>query len=466
MKIGEILINDLIKDKEVISATIVGSYSEKKNINKIGDIDIVVICKKLSKKIYLNLLKKIQKKKFQKNTLINSSFGPVKMGSATTLPIHLMIYDVKAHKNHVMNSPFTCYDWERSKMYRGIPLKEIFSVKSLQLNDFFDSRRSSNEYLNDLKKNKISIRNYIFKGNKVSLKKKYFKIDPRNRGEFVYHIINFLIINLFKFINKKNIKVKGVKFDQFFLKITKNDRTLLKNFKNIKRNKINKILRYDLNTIKLALIFIKKYSYYLQKIKNEYMELSFARHARSTMNKKDLFIGSRSNPKIITTKKNKINKFKYDYIITSNLKRSKMSAIFFSSKKTIKNNLINEIDYGDADGLTFKMIKKKYPHIIESWKKGIDVKYPSGENTNDVKMRVQRFFYFLRKFKKKDNVLIISHSFFLRILIGIILKIDLKKAYKIKIDHLQIFRFLKKNNIIVPNFSRLEQEKIYSQIND
>ena len=196
------------------------------------------------------------------------------------------------------------------------------------------------------------------------------------------------------------------------------------------------------------------------------MELSFARHARSTMNKKDLFIGSRSNPKIITTKKNKINKFKYDYIITSNLKRSKMSAIFFSSKKTIKNNLINEIDYGDADGLTFKMIKKKYPHIIESWKKGIDVKYPSGENTNDVKMRVQRFFYFLRKFKKKDNVLIISHSFFLRILIGIILKIDLKKAYKIKIDHLQIFRFLKKNNIIVPNFSRLEQEKIYSQIND
>ena len=47
MKIGEILINDLIKDKEVISATIVGSYSEKKSINKIGDIDIVVICKKL-----------------------------------------------------------------------------------------------------------------------------------------------------------------------------------------------------------------------------------------------------------------------------------------------------------------------------------------------------------------------------------------------------------------------------------
>ena len=60
MKIGEILINELIKDKEVISATVVGSYSEKKNINQIGDIDVVVICKKLSKKIYLKLIEKIK----------------------------------------------------------------------------------------------------------------------------------------------------------------------------------------------------------------------------------------------------------------------------------------------------------------------------------------------------------------------------------------------------------------------
>ena len=35
MKIGEILINELIKDKEVISATIVGSYSEKINMDKL-----------------------------------------------------------------------------------------------------------------------------------------------------------------------------------------------------------------------------------------------------------------------------------------------------------------------------------------------------------------------------------------------------------------------------------------------
>ena len=34
MKIGESIIQELIKDKDVISVTIVGSYSEKKKILK------------------------------------------------------------------------------------------------------------------------------------------------------------------------------------------------------------------------------------------------------------------------------------------------------------------------------------------------------------------------------------------------------------------------------------------------
>ena len=62
MKIGESIIQELIKDKDVISATIVGSYSEKKNIEKIGDLDVVVICKKLTKKIFKRLNNKIKKK--------------------------------------------------------------------------------------------------------------------------------------------------------------------------------------------------------------------------------------------------------------------------------------------------------------------------------------------------------------------------------------------------------------------
>ena len=57
MKIGQSIINELIKEKDVISVSIVGSYTENKSIEEIGDLDVVVICNKLSKKIFSNILK-------------------------------------------------------------------------------------------------------------------------------------------------------------------------------------------------------------------------------------------------------------------------------------------------------------------------------------------------------------------------------------------------------------------------
>ena len=466
MKIGESIINELIKEKEVVSASVVGSYSENKKIEKIGDLDIVVVCKKLTKKIFFNILKRVKNKKYKYNLLINSTFGPMKINSINSLPVHLMIYDINSHVDHVIKSPFTCYDWERSKIFRGKPLKKIFSAQRLQLNDFTDSRRTSTEYLRDIKRGKISIREYYFKKNKIFLKKKYINIDPRNRGEFVYHIINFLVLNLYKFINQKNIKANEKKFKSLFLKITNNNQKILKQFKTLKINKENKKLVYDKGVINLALKFLKNYNDYLEKIKNEYLELNFVRHAQTEQNKKNKFLGIRSDPKIITNNIKKKNNVKYDYIITSNLLRSKMTKNLFYSSKYLVNNLINEIDYGKVDGLTVKEAKNKYSYLFKKWKKKIDVKFPQGENTNDVKKRALKFIDFLKRYKNGSKILIISHSFFLKVFISIILKIKLYDAFKIKIDHLKIFQFLKKGRYIYPNLNRVDQQNIFNQSHD
>ena len=465
MKIGQTIINELIKVKDVISVSIVGSYTEK-SIEEIGDLDIVVICKKLSKKVFLNILKRVKNKKFKHNIIINSTFGPMKLSSNKSLPIHLMIYDTKSHIDHVLKSPFTCFDWERSKIFRGKSLKEIFPVKKLQLNDFSDSRRTSTDYLNDIKKGKISIRRYYFKNNKVFLKKKYVKIDSRNRGEFVYHIINFLVINLYKFIFQKNIKVDGKKFDKLFLKITKNNIKNLNQFKILKKNKENKKLVYKKNTINLAFDFLKDFNHYIHKIKKEYIELNFLRHAKTSLNQKNKFIGIRSNPKIISIPKKKQNNIRYDYIIISNSLRSEMTKDFFHSPKYLVNDLINEIDYGKADGLTLRETKNKFPYLFKKWQKKIDVKFPGGENSNDVKKRAIKFLTFLNRYKNGSKILIISHSFFLRVLISIILKINLYDAFKIKIDHLKIFQFLKKGRYIYSNINRIDQQNIFNQLYD
>ena len=52
---GNKLLKTLFKNKEVISVNIVGSFFEKQSIEKIGDLDIVVVCKKISKKIFNSL---------------------------------------------------------------------------------------------------------------------------------------------------------------------------------------------------------------------------------------------------------------------------------------------------------------------------------------------------------------------------------------------------------------------------
>ena len=190
-KFGNVILNLLYKNKGVLSVNIVGSYSENKSFETIGDIDVVVICKKISKSIVSKLkddLLYLNKKKYiKKNIIINSSFGPLKITKKNCLPIHLMIYDIKSHINHVNKSPFTCYDWERSNWYRGTKLDKIYPVIKLELNDFFSARRNSIEYLKELNKNKISIRKLIFKNKKIYTKKNFTYIDGRNRGEFVFH---------------------------------------------------------------------------------------------------------------------------------------------------------------------------------------------------------------------------------------------------------------------------------------
>ena len=148
MKLREIILNSLIKNKGIISVNIVGSFTETNNLDTVGDIDVVVICKKITKKLIKKLnskIKKIKIKSTKKELIINNSFGPLKMTKLNSLPIHLMIYDVKSHIEHVISSPFTCYDWKRTKYHKGIPLKK-FMRKQFTIERFFSARELERVY--------------------------------------------------------------------------------------------------------------------------------------------------------------------------------------------------------------------------------------------------------------------------------------------------------------------------------
>jgi hypothetical protein len=357
-KIAFNILKSLNKNKNSLSVTLTGSYREHFDPLKAGDIDIIIICKKLNKKFFnecISILKKNKQKYFgdKYELIINSTFGPIKFYKKNTIVFHLMIYDLKSHINHTINSPFTCFDWERSNVYVGKSLKELSPVFNLQFRDFSEARRSTKEYLKDLSKNRISYREYKFKNKKIELIKKYFKIDQLNKRDFIYHIIKFLLINYIKYENQKNLKISRNKIQKKFLEIVKN-KFDLSEFNKLILLKTKKEYTSIQEPKKLAIKFLNKFDQYIKKQKT-INNIYFSRHKKTNV-KKNIFLGQKLNPNIVEKKNNnEFIKIKFDRCFSSPSLRCRETAkIVAKNKKIITNNLLKEIDYGDAEGLNIK----------------------------------------------------------------------------------------------------------------
>ena len=174
----KILIKDIIKGystlKEVKSVNFVGSFAKTENYS---DIDIVIIVEQLNKDIFNqcnDIIKKIdlKKHKIKKKIYINNTFGPLKFDTDKYLVFHLMIYNIDMHISHVIESPFTCYDWERNVSDYGINLKDIFSVGKLNLTDFINKYRGISNYKNNIINESIDYKKFYFNKKNFTLKKK------------------------------------------------------------------------------------------------------------------------------------------------------------------------------------------------------------------------------------------------------------------------------------------------------
>ena len=460
-KIAYKLIKSLHNDDNSLSVTLTGSYSEHFDSNKAGDIDIVIICKKLNKTFFdrsVAKLKVIKKKYFneKKNLIINSTFGPIKFYTKNSIVFHLMIYDLKSHIDHTIKSPFTCYDWERSGVYVGKSLKELSPVLRLQFRDFSEARRSTQEYLNDISRNRISYREYNFKNKKIELKKKYFIIDKVNRRDFIYHIIKFLLINFIKYEKDVNSIIAKQQIEKKFLDIVKNKKNL-KKFKKLIDSKNKKSENIKTYEKKLALNFIIKFEQYIKK-KDKTNKIFFSRHKKTNLNN-DIFLGQELNPKIIDKKINKeFNKINIYKCFSSPLLRCiETASLIFKKNQIVTNKYLKEIDYGKAEGLNFKKLNQKYPQMVKMWNKGLDPRFPKGESTFKANDRLKKFIkHELKgnKIGKKRNVAVFTHNVILRCLIGSFYKIDKRDWYKINIPYFSPLEFRLNKNKLSPNIDR------------
>jgi broad specificity phosphatase PhoE len=470
-KIINNITRQLIKKKQIISLTFVGSFVDKNNFKKINDIDLIVVVKKLNKNIFnecLNEVYKVDPRKFnidKEKLKINSSFGPLKFNfSDNEIVIHLMIYDIDGHINHVNSSPFTVYDWERSNYLIKKRLKDIYPTGTLQLRDFVESRRGIQNYLRDLSNEKISYREYRFYKNKYFIKILNQKLINRDKFEYIYHIVKNLILNYIKFykqnnklikFHKNNKKIKKYLGHVFFNRHIKKINTLIE-YKNRKKIKLN--IHFD----KWILLFVKDFQKIIDlKLKNS-KKITFIRHAKTKLNN-GTFLGQSLNPSISNTVNIKKNNT-YDTIFSSPLDRciESIRLITKNKKHFLENNLL-EIDYGKAEGLDINQFSKKFPKIIQKWKEGKDSSFPEGESYAHL---INRQELFIKKLKRSNfkNCCVVTHNVFIRVLIGKSFNIDKKDWFKIDIPHLLELDFLLIDGKLFPNISRSVLKVLFSNL--
>ena len=113
-------------------------------------------------------------------------------------------------------------------------------------------------------------------------------------------------------------------------------------------------------------------------------------------------------------------------------------------------------------------MKRKYPKIITKWNKGIDVKFPNGENVKDVFNRLQLFIKtkLIKENKSLNkNVIVMTHNIVLRCLIGNFFNIDRSDWYKINIKYFECYEFVIIKNQLIPNIDRNKFQHLFKNIN-
>ena len=162
--------------------------------------------------------------------------------------------------------------------------------------------------------------------------------------------------------------------------------------------------------------------------------LVLVRHGQSEWNAKNLFTGWKdpgltkvgekeaSNAGILIKERN----IKFSMMFTSALKRAQITgqmileSIAQTDIQVIKNQALNERDYGDLSGLNKDDARKEWgEEQVHIWRRSYDVPPPGGESLKNTAERVLPYFNssILPKLLEGENILVAAHGNSLRSLI-------------------------------------------------
>ncbi|MFC2019767.1 histidine phosphatase family protein [Chloroflexota bacterium] len=127
-----------------------------------------------------------------------------------------------------------------------------------------------------------------------------------------------------------------------------------------------------------------------------------------------------------------------DSVYTSNLRRARVTAEIIASRHQVEVTScteLGEIDFGQAEGLTFQEIGRRYPEVAESmasW--STQSRFPGGEGPEELNGRVRKFLPRLERHGPDETILIVAHAGTLRMLICNLLGLELGYWRRIRLD--------------------------------
>ena len=178
--------------------------------------------------------------------------------------------------------------------------------------------------------------------------------------------------------------------------------------------------------------------------------LVLVRHGQSEWNEKNLFTGWKDpqlTQKGVDEAINAGNELKqagysFDKMFTSDLFRAQETGRIILEQMgtpsiiTIKDQCLNERNYGDLAGLNKDEARKKWGNDkVHEWRRSFDIQPPGGESLKDTAERVLPYFKenVIPELEKGSNILIAAHGNSLRALV-----MDLEKIHSEEIVKLEI----------------------------
>lgn len=446
------------------SITFVGSFVDRDDLCAISDIDTVVVFDRLTPSRFAEAVAKVSALSGEavgfpgRQVRVNATLGPLKYDGPDQVVVHLMLYDLASHRQHVIKSPFTCLDWERSPVSWGVRLADLYPVGCLEPRDFLAARRGLTNYVSDLESGTLSFRRFEPQADRMVEVPDRVVLERRHQGEYAYHIVRNLVANTLKLLSGQNCLWDEPSFLVAWREQLPDMAEWIAFYDCLRDAKLARADDFPADTLPKTRAFLGAFSAVLDDVVNRAFKLRLVRHGRTLMND-GTFLGRGRDPSLAEPQSITSWDQPWDSVHSSPMRRAVETANALAPHSLIQvDERLAEIDYGHAEGHSLASLREHFPQITEAWDRGEDLPFPSGEGSEDVLRRARSYLESLAL--ASGAGLTVTHNVVLRVIVAHLLGLNLRMAYRIPIAHLEALDICRIGGRWLPNWGPIVKAQI------